>query len=286
MAGWVDERAHREIDGLLRAVGDAHVVGMRQMRIRIMRCDRFTQFGVADVGRIPAAVFCRPRRRPFEKVDAGQQRWLADAEVDRRRTPPGMKFADQGPAHRRDRRIHTGDSVLADCRFEGRFAVGRGRAFADDQRARHPVIARGIRFGHRAGNNDGARRDAALHDGLPTIAHVDDRRAGGQHDARTQHRFTTHDDAFDDDAARTDEGTVFDNDRLRLRRFEDASDADSSRKVHVLADLRAGADRRPRVDHRSVVDVRADVDVTRHQDRSAPEERTVTRYPGRHAACA
>ena len=74
------------------------------------------------------------------------------------------------------------------------------------------------------------------------------------------------DDALDDDRTRADECSVLDDHRPRLRRLEDAADADAAREMHVRADLRARSHRRPRVDHRPRTDPGADVHEPRHED--------------------
>ena len=84
-----------------------------------------------------------------------------------------------------------------------------------------------------------ARRDVApVLDRLGT-RDVDDGNRRREHDVGRDHRALSHDDTFDEDGPRADEGTVLDDHRPRLRRLEDASDADASRQVDVGADLRA-----------------------------------------------
>src|SRR5262249_58018141 len=57
--------------------------------------------------------------------------------------------------------------------------------------------------------------------------------------------------------------------------LEHAADADAAGKVHVAADLGAGADGRPGVDHGVRADARADVHVTGHEHDARLEERAV-----------
>ena len=53
---------------------------------------------------------------------------------------------------------------------------------------------------------------------------------------------------------------------IGLQRLEHAADADAAGKMHVLADLRAGADGGPGVHHRALVDIGAEIHEGRHQD--------------------
>ncbi len=91
-------------------------------------------------------------------------------------------------------------------------------------------------------------------------------------------------DALGDDAARAEERAVLDDHGCRLRRLQDAADADASCQVDVGPDLRARADRRPGVDHRPRPDPRADVDVAGHQHDALREERAAARDARRHHA--
>ena len=102
----IDQRAHRDVDRLLRARRDAHVVG-GVTRIRIARRDRLAQVGVADVRGIGAAVLRDPRRRRLEVRDVREQRGLPDAEVDRRGRTQRVQRPDRRSRRGFDRWVHT-----------------------------------------------------------------------------------------------------------------------------------------------------------------------------------
>ena len=73
-----------------------------------------------------------------------------------------------------------------------------------------PELTRRERLGNGSRNHHRARRNApARNDGF-ALAHVDDRGARGQNDARAEDRFALDARTLHHDAARTDEGAVFD----------------------------------------------------------------------------
>src|SRR6185312_4837799 len=77
---------------------------------------------------------------------------------------------------------------------------------------------------------------------------VDDLGRLADEHAHAEHRAFAHDAAFDHFRARTDEAVVLDDRRPGLHRLQHAADADTTRQMHVLADLRARTDRGPGVD--------------------------------------
>src|SRR5690606_4326110 len=85
-------------------------------------------------------------------------------------------------------------------------------------------------------------------------------------DAHGNDRAFAHDHAFDDFRAGADKAIVLDDGGARLERFEYAANADAARKVHVLADLRAGADGDPGVDHGAFIDIGAQIDEAGHEN--------------------
>jgi hypothetical protein len=103
---------------------------------------------------------------------------------------------------------------------------------------------------------------------------VDDLGAGADEHAHREHSAFADDDAFDDFAARADEGAVFDDDRAGLKRFKHAADAHATRQVYALADLGARTDGGPCVDHRTFADIGADVDERGHQHNILADEGT------------
>src|SRR5256885_13600470 len=102
-----------------------------------------------------------------------------------------------------------------------------------------------------------------------------DRRAGGEHYSRAEHRLLLHQDAFDHDAPAADERAVLDDHRSRPGRLEDTSEPHPAGEVHAAPDLGAGADRRPGVDHAARADARPDVHVARHHDGALLDVRPV-----------
>src|SRR5262249_1725041 len=86
-------------------------------------------------------------------------------------------------------------------------------------------------------------------------------------------RVFLYDDPLRDFGPGTDEAVILDNRGVGLEWLEHAADADPSRQMDVLANLRTGSDGGPCVDHRAPVDVGADIDVIRHQDDVAGDER-------------
>ncbi len=89
----------------------------------------------------------------------------------------------------------------------------------------------------------------------------------GDEDAHGNHRAFSDDHALDHFGPCADEAIVFDDGRVRLQRFKDASNAGAGRDMAILADLRARADGGPGVDHCAFADIGADVHIGRHQDR-------------------
>ena len=104
---------------------------------------------------------------------------------------------------------------------------------------------------------------------------IDDRDRAGENDPGTDERTVADAGAFDDHRAAADDAVVADDDRRGLRGFEDTTDADASRKVHVGPDLGTGTDGGPRVDHGVRAHPGADVHVARHQDHARLEEGAV-----------
>ena len=123
----------------------------------------------------------------------------------------------------------------------------------------------------------GASRDERLpfgrSDDLTTRQVINRRRSGdddtsGNHGALLDHR------ACVDPRIAAHQHVVFDNDRQRANRLDDAANLRGGAQVHALADLRARSDERVRIDQRAFTDVRADVDVhRRHADDRAVDER-------------
>ena len=64
------------------------------------------------------------------------------------------------------------------------------------------------------------------------------------------HRARLDDRAFVDAGVPADERVVFDDDRKRADRLDDAADLRAGADVHARADLRARADERVRIDER------------------------------------
>src|SRR5688572_14431988 len=118
--------------------------------------------------------------------------------------------------------------------------------------------------GQSAGNHHRPGRDAAIAD--LAARPVEDLGALAEEHAHGNHAVLLDDDPFHHLGAGADEAVVLDDDRVGLHRLQDAADAHAAGKVHVLADLRAGAHRGPGIHHGAHVDVGADVDEGGHED--------------------
>src|SRR5262249_22121542 len=88
---------------------------------------------------------------------------------------------------------------------------------------------------------------------------------GADEDAHREDAAALDDDALNDLGPGADEAVILDDDGIGLERLQDAADADATREMAVLADLRTGADGRPGVDHSAAVDIGAEIDEARHQ---------------------
>src|SRR5690606_35635649 len=122
---------------------------------------------------------------------------------------------------------------------------------------------------------------ASIFDRLWT-ADVDHDGRGGERDASADYRLFTDESALDDDAARSNERTVFDDHRTRSRGLEYAAQPHATRQVNIFAHLRARPDSCLSVDHRAGANVSADVDVPRHYDTARLDERSVAHGARRH----
>src|SRR5437660_518332 len=131
---------------------------------------------------------------------------------------------------------------------------------AQDQGAREPELAAGeLALAGRLYDDAPGRHDAASD--LLAGLRVDHRDGGVEDDALADPAALTDTRALGDHGAAADHRVVLDDDRRRLRRLEDTTDADAAGQVPALADLPARADRRPRIDHRVSADTGADVHV-------------------------
>src|SRR5438128_315223 len=124
--------------------------------------------------------------------------------------------------------------------------------------------------GQRAGNHDRIVRNFA-DENFAGLA-VDDLGGGAEEHAHRQHGALAHDHAFRHLAARADEAVVLDDHGLGLQRLQHAADADATRNMHALADLRAASDGGPGVDHGRFIDIGAEIDERRHQHNVAGDE--------------
>src|SRR5215213_1558565 len=173
-------------------------------------------------------------------------------------------------------------SELAQGFVEGGLLVRRFPALADDQGALELVGACGELLGAGSRNDDGACWDAAFVDDLLGARNVDDPGRSRKRHVRAEDSLLLDAYPLDDDAARADEGAVFDHDGHRPRRLEHAAYAHAPGYVHVASDLGPRADRGPRIDHRPAPDVGPDVDVARHNDDARLDESPIAHGPRRH----
>src|SRR5579859_7320165 len=162
------------------------------------------------------------------------------------------------------------------------FAIGGRRARSDDQGAADLKLAGWVLFRAGPGHHHRAGRDAAVIGLWLAAAHVDDRRTAGDRDVGPEDRAFLDDHAFGDDAARTEEGSIFDDHWPRPRRLEHAADTHPTGQVHVSANLRAATDRRPGVDHGPRANPRTDVDEAWHQDDARLDKGPVARNGPRY----
>src|SRR5215217_3870371 len=175
---------------------------------------------------------------------------------------------------------------LAQGFVEGGLLVRRCSAPADYEGALELVGAGWELFGACTCHNHRACRDAAPVDDLLGASDVDDLGRARENHVRPEDSLFFDAHAFHDDAARADEGAVFDHDGHRPRRLEHASYADAPGKVHVASDLGSRADRGPGIDHRPAPDVGTDVDISRHNNDARLDEGPVSHGPWRHDAYA
>src|SRR3546814_434188 len=160
------------------------------------------------------------------------------------------------------------------------FGAGLGVHMFDDDRAGKTVGAIGRR--QRARDDHGAGRNASVRNF--TGGAIVDPGALGQEHAHGQYGILLDDHAFDHFRSGTDKAVVFNDGRVGLQGFENASDTYAARQMNMFSDLRAGSDGGPGIDHGAFVDVGAYVHVRGHQHHVLSYESSPAGGGGRHDA--
>src|ERR1019366_201146 len=114
--------------------------------------------------------------------------------------------------------------VVAQSGVERGLQVGGFAARTDDERNRHAVLTGRERLGHRSRDHDRTRFDITARDARLVSTNIDDRRRSRDHRTGAKHGSRSDAHALNDDATRTDERPIFNDDGRSLRRLEHAAD--------------------------------------------------------------
>ena len=197
----------------------------RQVRLRPSRRARRARPGPPPPSPDPRPTStARSRTRGRHVADSG------DSSTSRRSVRLGSAVAGghhASPAPGRPNSRSTSFSTSLD--------LGPRVPVADDQAARQPVAPAGKSLVRVPGMTMARGGTYPRCSTGSESGDVDHRHAGGQDDAGADHRLAADPHAFDDHAARADEGTVLHDHRRGLERLQHAADADAAGQVHVRA---------------------------------------------------